>query len=741
MTANLNKVCPMQMLIKTKQNWRAALLLLVMVWPFTATAGLTSEDLLVLKVESEGVYRLTYEDILNETGLDLQGLSHARFAVRVNGKEIAVNSKGRLEGNKRTSKFGAGAYLEFYVDPQLSLYSEQTALVVSYGNRNVRMSKETNNVKHLDAGATVYNRELVYQESNYYDFQSPAVNDPWHYGQVYSFHPTDDASGTEVAFSLPGLVGTTADIEAEFIGVTDIDVDGNDHHVVALINGVEVKDEQFDGNVLHTVSVDDAQVSENNTFGFAIRAIATTPYDVMALNKLTVRYPSQTQAIDDRVDGYFAPRQVVKVSGFSSDDIMVYAIDNSGTAKIVSKSLAAGAGALKFKTGTDGARYIAVGKTGYKSVNAIELPPVLTDISSGQAEYLIITHSDFVGPDLEIFAAMRAGTYSVKVVDVEQVYMQYGDEIVPSADAISNYIKFAHQNLGTEFVLFVGGDTYDYKNYVSASKSFIPTQYVTTYGDGLTIRQAPSDAKYGDIDDDGVPDIAVGRFPVRTQAELSNIIEKINDYQARIGYSGRIVMVADQADSGNGVSFTRDAITLVDTIPGDWAGSIREDYRALPDLDGAVTAKSKLFAAVDAGVSVTAYIGHSSQARWSRTSPALLMAGEIASFNNIDKPTVVTQWGCWNTYFVHPSGNSMAELFLNPGLNGAATVLGASTLTSAADEYLLASELNKVMYAEGEPIGRAVIKAKKALALINPKASDVLLGWQILGDPALVINH
>ena len=82
----------------------------------------------------------------------------------------------------------------------------------------------------------------------------------------------------------------------------------------------------------------------------------------------------------------------------------------------------------------------------------------------------------------------------------------------------------------------------------------------------------------------------------------------------------------------------------------------------------------------------------------------------------------------------------MADRFLVGGANGAVTVLGASTLTTAEGERALGIELNKRMYLKGKTIGEAVIEAKQAMALTNPGASDILLGWQILGDPALVVN-
>jgi hypothetical protein len=132
--------------------------------------------------------------------------------------------------------------------------------------------------------------------------------------------------------------------------------------------------------------------------------------------------------------------------------------------------------------------------------------------------------------------------------------------------------------------------------------------------------------------------------------------------------------------SGNGVSFAKDVEALIAAIPEEWRNTITDEFVTLPDRDGDQQAHDKIINAINGGVSVAAYIGHSSQQQWSRATPPLFLANEVASLDNIDKPTLVTQWGCWNTYFVDPSGNSMADRFLVGGLNGAATVLGASTL-------------------------------------------------------------
>jgi hypothetical protein len=38
-------------------------------------------------------------------------------------------------------------------------------------------------------------------------------------------------------------------------------------------------------------------------------------------------------------------------------------------------------------------------------------------------------------------------------------------------------------------------------------------------------------------------------------------------------------------------------------------------------------------------------------------------------------------------------------------------------------------------------IGDALVEAKRELAAQNPGLRDVIVGWTLLGDPALVVNH
>ncbi|MEM7357504.1 MAG: C25 family cysteine peptidase [Pseudomonadota bacterium] len=716
---------------------KASLLLALLAYSGTSYA----QTALVNLVASEpGMHRITYQELADQ-GVDLANVLHRRLSLKHAGQAVPIYTKGQTNGRRKY--FGPGGYIEFYAEPVDSLYTDSRAYTLHYDRASrVNFATQKNRYSNNQAAATEYQQTKVYDGNVYYDFLSPSKTDPWHYGQVFG-GGVDDVPGTEVNFELDGLSGASTELDVEVYGIVDLPVAGNDHHFVAKVNDVEVGDQQFDGNVASTLSINSVPVAAgSNKFQIFIRSIATTPFDAFGLNKLTFRYMRSSHTSDDYVEGYFDSNQA-NVSGLTNNGAFVYRLEPGGGITRITGTKKVAADTLGFNTAGVAGNYVVAAPDGYKSP-AVAMLPNEVDITSVEAEYLIITHDSFIGSDLTDLVNLRNGDYSVNVVDVAQIYAQFGNYL-PSAESIRDYIRFAANNLGTRFVVLVGSDSYDYKNYASAAISFIPTRYEVTPGDELIVQQTPSDASYGDTDLDGVQDVHVGRISVRTPTELGYVVEKIRDFEARAAAArpnnaGEVLIAADEADNGNNITFIDDVAALINAMPDDWGDVIPDAYKALPDFDGGPAAHDKVIDGINSGPLVTAYIGHSSQQQWSRTTPPLFVASEIASLTNIDRPTLVTQWGCWNTYFVDPAGNSMADQFLSGGLQGAVTVLGASSLTTSEGERLLGIELSKRMFNPGMTIGEAVTQAKQALAATNPEATDIILGWQILGDPALVIN-
>jgi hypothetical protein len=351
----------------------------------------------------------------------------------------------------------------------------------------------------------------------------------------------------------------------------------------------------------------------------------------------------------------------------------------------------------------------------------------MTDITAGSAQYLMISHPHFIEGLAPLVAFHQVRGLDVRVVDVEDIYTQFSHGIFNPL-AIRDYIRYAAHYMDTDYILLVGGDTYDYRNYLNqGSNSFIPSLYAPT---GPIARFAPVDPLYADVTGNGLPDLPIGRFPVRTAAELESMIGKTLAYAAK-DYADTAVFASDKIEAK--VSFTAISEAFIQQLPGHW-----EIERAHLDELGPGSARDVLLSAMNDGVALTSFVGHSNMLRW--TFDGLFHSQDATRLTNAGRPTVVLQWGCWNTYHVWPQYNTLGHTFLLSGDRGAAAVLGSSTLTLASSEHALGRRLIPKLAEPGMTLGQAIQTAKAELAATQPHRVDVLLGWTLLGDPALVIT-
>jgi hypothetical protein len=220
---------------------------------------------------------------------------------------------------------------------------------------------------------------------------------------------------------------------------------------------------------------------------------------------------------------------------------------------------------------------------------------------------------------------------------------------------------------------------------------------------------------------------------VRTSAELDKAIAKTLTYAGSNGYARKAVFAADQNDI---FSFGNQSDAAILSLGAGWDVSrayISSDPASVPP------AKATLIDSINSGAGLVSYVGHSGPTIW--TFAGLLNSGDVAALTNAGKPTVVFQWGCWTNYYAHPTIVSMGNAFMTSGDNGAAAVLGATTLTLADSEEKLAPLVMSRVAQPGMTIGAAVTAAKQELAQTSPDLLDVQIGWTILGDPTTVVTR
>ena len=105
----------------------------------------------------------------------------------------------------------------------------------------------------------------------------------------------------------------------------------------------------------------------------------------------------------------------------------------------------------------------------------------------------------------------------------------------------------ASWKLPPRFLLLVGDATIDPRDYAGfGDADFVPTKLIALEGETAELETA-SDDWFVDVDDDGLPDVAIGRLPVRTLDQANAIVAKTLAYEmeADAPWMNDVLFVAD----------------------------------------------------------------------------------------------------------------------------------------------------------------------------------------------------
>jgi len=693
------------------------------------TASPTTIEILV---DRSGLHRVTYEQ-LAAGGFDLAGQTASQLGLSARGVPVPIFVGGG-------GKFGPGSYIEFWGEALDTLYTKTNVYRLATGVKKAARAV-IDTAAAAGVTAPTYDETRNFERNRTYAYWSDA-NDPFYDTSMRVFTTPGQ---TSFPFTIDGLDATGGDARLRVVlyGTTSIAQIDPDHHVQFLVNGAMVGEVWFDGNngaVFEGAVPSTTLVEGANMLVLRQPADTGASMDIVVLDEFSVTYPRVFRAIG----GSLAFRRAAEsfaVNGLPAADVVAYRRDGSTLTRLAGTAVVAeGASYRALVPGSSTASEYAVASVGsLLQPAAIQSSRPSIDIRSGAASYLILTHSAFLNGLDALVAARSAAGHTVRVVDVEDVYSQYAGGVF-DPDAIRAFVKHAYTNMGTRYVLLVGGDSYDYRNYLgTGAVSFVPTLYRAT---GEIVQWAPADAAYADVDDDGIQDLAIGRLPVRSTDELASVVAKTLQYEA--GASARKgIFAADFLDPAANESFQFASERLVSKLSSDWQVS-----RVYLDLLGVGAGRTQLFGSLQSGAALTLYLGHSGNTSWGSASAGtnrLLTVNDVATLPNAGLPTVVAQVGCWNNYFVHPRVESLGGRLALVQDRGAAAVLGSGTLTDDVDNNRFGSLLAERLTGSGVTIGDALRDAKRSFAeesrlLPEIDVRDITFGWNLLGDPALVVT-
>ena len=696
---------------------------------------------LLLAVDRDGVYELEHADLVALGIAQLDGTPIAELAL------MHAGTPQPIDIDSADGTFGAGDRLRFVGLSKDSLYTKTSVYVLERNAANARRFAPEAAQAAASGQTHLRSVEIVNPQRGYH-FAAPG-SDPFYAERVVA---TQGQPVTrELRFTLDGGASSTrpSEIAVHLWGGTDYPGSIPDHHIELSLNGRPIGAARFDGLVEQVIRAElpaGALVSGEQLLTIRLPADHLYTADVVLLDRIAFGYDKAMQAragaltlrdpciSDSGADVLFASGfensvqgnttvacAPLRMAGFSGA-VQAYAL--GATPRVITGNASGGAITWRNARASDQSLWLADATGLLHPQPRLAQTPI--DLAREPADYLIITHPLFANTLAPLVSAKRAQGLRVRTVAVTDAYTAYSHhEIDPSA--IQLLIRDMHQRHGTRYVALIGGATYDPLNHLGAgSVDLIPTLFGPTHP---VVRFGAIDARYADVDGDGISDLALGRFPARSTIELSRQLDKLSQY-AGAAYRGKALFIADKrAREGD---FKLDSQTLGALLP-----SYNVTHSAL-DNQSVAAVRGELQDQSSTGVGLIHFLGHSSPSRWSFQN--LLSASDVANgfLNNAGRPSVVLQWGCWNSYHVEPAFSGMAHALLL-GDQGAASIIGAASLLDANRSVQLATALLPRLEA-GETLGEALNNAQRQLAQRGIIDADVQQGVVLLGDPALKVR-
>lgn len=706
-------------------------------------------------VNSDGIWRIHVADAA-AAGVDLTSVSTAAIAL--------VGSEGPVPLriiNAAGSVLGSSADIEFYGRARDSVYGRTNSYLLSIDPANARRMREAvgSNLPWTRQANWYWATSRIARQT-LYSFASPTAS-PWVDSELFAPGASAEATYNLVvdsAYTLDNVsIGVNASGQDDFPGRDD------DHRLRVEANGVSVRQIDFPGIREERMRFNAApgQILEgNNTVRLSLPADQGVDFDLVDVNSVDLLYQRRFVARNGALDASMAPVgdsvtlgtdavfrddfgdspeacsstecSAVVVSGVTAS-AQAYAVD--GRQAVHFADAVANSGSLRVISPVDGNWRLLVNDPANIPVASLRPVTLPVDVSGPQPQLLIVAHPDFVAGLASFVSAKSSAGISARVVSVDSVFAKYsGGRRDP--EAIRRLFVDAYAG-GTRYGLLVGGDSYDYDNNLGlGSISFVPTAYSRT---SEVMQWTPSDPLLGDINGDGLPEVAIGRWPVRNSDDLNRIVQRTLDYSSAASTHSAVLAAGGSCDPGTSgcqptIDFSAMNGKIRDAVTAQGWSANRIEVDAL----GQSSANAQLISAINAGPSLTTYVGHSSPWRWS-FDPLLTQNDVVASLTNSARPTVVAQWSCWTTYFVDPSSTSIGQSFLFDGTGGAAAVIGATGLVDVgSDDPFVLSFMQRAT--TGARLGDALDQTRRQFANDSPRRLDMINGITLLGDPTLTLH-
>lgn len=682
-----------------------------------------------IAVKQEGLYRVTRTELQN-----------AGFNVNTNSAHWRLY----MEGNEQAIIVGAGdQYIEFYGRGRDTAESDtRIYYLIAHDTPGKRVESRILNPLGGNVVTNSYTATAVRSER--FEYRASILN-----GEEQNYFGTfiDNSPDTVPNPGLPNYVPytltgidfnvPTASMRVRLQGFDRVAA----HMVQVAINGHNV------GFVTGT-----AYESMVADFTFPTSHLVEGPNfltftgsggsDFTFFDTVTINYPRQYLAEQNRV-GFFTPGyRKANVTGFTSANIRVFDTTYDSNMQMLENfQIVNNAGTFTAVLPSDrSAVMYAVDDSALLQSPSITFNnPSALSTSTTPIDVLIISYSaaDFISA-AQSWATYRrspqGGAMSVIVIDVADLYDEYTYG-TPSSNAISDFLAYAKiswPDPGPRYTLLLGDASHDPRNYQGQGNwNLVPVKMVD-----LVFGESGSDEALPDFDLNGTANIPIGRIPARSAANITGALAKVTGFETpAMQNMGRGAVCA--FDLPQGFDFQSMCEILMSEVPP--GTPVTYVSRGLPPPNQHLQdpqAHANLMAALNAGPYIVNYAGHGSAGLWA--SASFFGLADVPALSNGPNQSIYTMLTCLNGYFIRPVDDSLAEALLKAPNGGAVATWASSTDTTPNFQMLMAQRFyDQISIGNIKRMGDLIKDAKAVL----PPSTDVGYSWVLFGDPALKVRQ
>lgn len=772
-----------------------------------------------IAVEENGIYRLAYDALVAE-GVPTAKLAEAisltnqGYPVAYWMEEAGVKD-GKLDPGEALYFYGqafsgetlSGLYadeddhwMSYYVQDTQGNYElwrpQMTAeMVEKYTNENVywlrfgegdglmmpsQDARPNNAPKRTD-----YRETLRFEESLIWRTDFRVEEDTWYWKAISASSSTPATA--RFLFSMTGVAPDTdtATLRGEVYAHSYNNTASPDHHNQVYINDPThtspVLDLTWDGQSIlaYETTFDQSLLNEgNNILDFVVHRTPSMQYESQFFNWFEISYRRRLDAVNNGLlfEGEDTGLWQYSLQGFTASPVRVIDITNPRSPVWLTNIIYA-SGAVSFEIHhSDDARFFA-GIARDVSGDALEYytPP---DLSS-PADYLIITHADFLAAAQPLADRREAQGLSTLVVDVQDLYNQFNFGIFHPL-AIKNFLRwtFSAWDRPPTYALLIGDGHWNFHFY-----DFLPDEYVFT-----TVYMPPNlswvDPWQGEVDsvallanvvgDDVLPDLYISRIPVNSPEQLTAVVDKIAAYEdaPMQDWHRNAAFIADNVPdaAGNFLAISEEIIAtelptfytpqrlyyndylesqpgacttggtrpcpaltaaILETLGGPGQQVISETYGVSTTLG--ITGTNGV-----TGTLLLSYVGHADTVRWTKES--VFTRQDIPLLENGDRLPVALSMTCLDGYWTYPGSSGLIEVFLRTPEKGIVGAFSPTGLGVATGHDVLHRGFLRSLFDAGD--WRLGAAAEYARLLLYQTGSDVdlLKTFTVFGDPAMRIR-